>query len=97
MLDIVDVLAVREVVRGLSKRHQQICELLMRGHTHKEIAQLLGVKRQTVTEHVEHLRRAFRKSGFGGRAWRGSGRRGGKGHDKRDGRRADGESRRKKV
>ena len=65
MFDIVDVLAVREAVRRQTPLRRRICELLVAAHTHKEIADALGTKRQTVTEHVYRLRKALEDMGFG--------------------------------
>jgi hypothetical protein len=64
MLDILDILAVREVVAMQTPLRQDICDLLMHDCNQEEVAQRLGLRQQTVSYHILCLRRAFTKAGF---------------------------------
>ncbi len=70
MLDIMDTLAVREVVEGQSPRRRRICELLMHGCNQREVGERLGMSRRLVTYHVACIRRDFIAAGFDYRAGR---------------------------
>ena len=63
---IVDVLAVREAVERQPPARRRVCELLLEGWSQTEIAQKMGVKRQTVNTHVRRLRASLRRMGFDG-------------------------------
>jgi DNA-binding CsgD family transcriptional regulator len=91
MLDIVDVVAVREAVGRLTKRQQEVCQLLINGHTQEEIAATLGCTQQTVSDHVRRIRAAFREMGFDQRVLRS--RKGAKDAPMEGGPRAEGELR----
>jgi DNA-binding NarL/FixJ family response regulator len=42
-------------VKGLSKREQDVLQLLAYGHSNKEIAKTLGIGAQTVKTHISHI------------------------------------------
>lgn len=66
VFSITDAAAVRELVGRQPAARRRICELLLEGRSQTAIAEVLGVKRRTVTTHVARLRRAFREAGFDG-------------------------------
>ena len=65
MLDIVDVLAVREAVSLQPPVRRRICELLMEDYTREEVAVKLGRAQSTVRGHIAAIRRSFLAMGFG--------------------------------
>ena len=81
MLDLADILAVREAMERLSPLRQRIWRLLADGYTQTEIAETLGVAQGTVSRHARAIRRLLRDMGFGGWARR---------HDRRTRRRRRG-------
>lgn len=64
MLDISDIVAVREAVALQPPRRRLICEMLMEGYTRDEIARRLGVGYMTVYTQMRRIRRSFIKMGF---------------------------------
>ncbi|MFN2568520.1 MAG: response regulator transcription factor [Candidatus Dormibacteria bacterium] len=57
---------------ALSPREEEVIQLAERGHTNREIAQLLSLSERTVESHI---RRALQKQGTAGRLRRGRGQR----------------------
>jgi HD-GYP domain-containing protein (c-di-GMP phosphodiesterase class II) len=45
----------RELVAGLSEREVEVLRLVARGHSQKEIAQLLVISQKTVDHHIQHI------------------------------------------
>lgn len=70
MLDIVGILAVREVVAMQKGVRREICELLMHECTQQEIAARLGIDQSSVSRHIARIRQAFIYAGFGAWTWR---------------------------
>jgi len=64
MLDIVDVIAVREAVERQSLVRQRICRRLLDGRTQEEIAAELRLSQGTVSRHIRRIRQALREMGF---------------------------------
>jgi hypothetical protein len=64
MLDIIDTLAVREVVERQSTRRRRICELLMHECNQREIGERLGMTQQMVSYDMACIRRDFIAAGF---------------------------------
>lgn len=67
MLDIIDTLAVREVIERQNPRRRRICELLMHECNKREVAARLGISRRAVTYNVACIRQDFIAAGFGRR------------------------------
>jgi HD-GYP domain-containing protein (c-di-GMP phosphodiesterase class II) len=55
----------RESVAGLSEREVEVLRLIARGHSMKEIAQLLVISQKTVDHHIQHI---YNKIGISTRA-----------------------------
>ncbi len=70
MLDILDIMAVREVVAKQKGVRREICELLMDDCNQPEIAERLGLRQPTVSWHMAAIRRDFIRAGFGAWCWR---------------------------
>ena len=64
MLDIVEIVAVREAVARQRGVRRRICELLMADHTRREICRALGISRFTLRRRMLSIRESFCKMGF---------------------------------
>ena len=59
MLDLVDAIAVRELVAALPPRERELAELLMAGHTQVSAARALHISDRSARRMVVRLRRRY--------------------------------------
>ncbi|MFW6161591.1 MAG: sigma factor-like helix-turn-helix DNA-binding protein [Planctomycetota bacterium] len=64
MLDVPDIVAVREAMGRLSPGRQRIWRMLAHGYTQAEIAEELGCGVTTVNRHIKAVRRLLCDMGF---------------------------------
>jgi len=64
MLDLLDILAVREAVERQKPLRRGICELFMADCSRDEICQRLGLSRFTLRRHMIMIRESFCEMGF---------------------------------
>ena len=64
MLDLLDILAVREAVKRQKPARRQICELFMVDCSRDEVCQTLGLSRGSLYRHMEAIRDSFVAMGF---------------------------------
>lgn len=56
MLDVVDTIAVRELVAALPRRERELAELLMAGHSQKSAARALRLSPRAVRYRLRRIR-----------------------------------------
>ena len=56
MLDMLDTLSVRELVRSLPRGERALAELLMAGHTQASAADQLGITARSIRYRVHNIR-----------------------------------------
>ena len=64
MFDIVDVLAVHEVVERQTPVRRRICEMIMADYARWEIRRELGLSRGKLHRHMRAIRESFCEMGF---------------------------------
>ncbi len=64
MLEIPDIIAVREAVERQTPIRRRICEMIMEDYKPWEIARILGRSPQTISDHVRCIRESFCEMGF---------------------------------
>lgn len=62
MLDLLDTLAVRELVASLPRGEQALARLLMSGHSSRAAAAVLGISARAVCARLANIRRHFRNA-----------------------------------